>query len=66
MIEPEVTKFNTFINQKKAKSLFTTLRIDLEFLVKKFIISISGKKRHESFANAYTALLRNQGDLDIF
>ncbi|SDM84573.1 Ubiquinone/menaquinone biosynthesis C-methylase UbiE [Daejeonella rubra] len=66
MIEPEVTKFNTFVNQKKAKSLLTILRIDLEFLVKKFIIRISGKKRHESFANAYTALLRNQGDLDIF
>ncbi len=66
MIEPEVTKFNTFINQKKSKSLFTTLRIDLEFLLKKISISISGKKRQESFANAYTALLRKQGDLDIF
>lgn len=66
MIVPEVTKFNTFKNQKKSKSLARTLRIDSEYLIKKLIIYFSGRKRHESFANAYTILLRKIGDLDIF
>ena len=65
MIEPEVTKFNKFINQKKAKSLLTTLRIDAEYLIKRMVVSFSGRKRHESFANAYTALFKKTGDLDI-
>jgi DICT domain-containing protein len=66
MIKPEVTKFNTFINQKKAKSMLTSLRIDAEYFVKNLIISISGSRRKESFANAYTIILRKNGDLDIF
>lgn len=66
MIEPEVTKFNTFINQGKAKSLLSSLRIEAEYFVKKLIISLSGNRRKESFANAYTLFLRKNGDLDIF
>jgi ubiquinone/menaquinone biosynthesis C-methylase UbiE len=66
MIEPEVTKFNTFINQKKDKNMLTSLKIEAEYLVKKLIISLSGRKRMESFANAYTMFLRKKGDLDIF
>lgn len=65
MIEPEVTKFNVFMNQKKPKNLFSTLRIDVEYLVKRLISLLSGSKRHESFANAYTILLKKNGDLDI-
>lgn len=65
MIEPEVTKFNVFTNQKKAKSLLTILRIDVEYLIKRIIILLSGQKRHESFANAYTSLFKMNGDLDI-
>lgn len=65
MIEPEVTKFNVFMNQKKTKNLWSTLRIDVEYLIKRLIILFSGSKRHESFANAYTALFKKNGDLDI-
>lgn len=66
MIAPEITKFNTFINQKKAKSILTSVRIEAEYFVKNLIISLSGTKRKESFANAYTIFLRKNGDLDIF
>jgi len=66
MIEPTVTKFNTFINQKKTKSMLTSLKIDAEYFVKNLIISISGSRRKESFANAYTIFLKKNGDLDIF
>lgn len=66
MIDPEVTKFNEFVNQKKRKSFIRSLRIDAEFIVKQLIIIFSGRKRQESFANAYTILLRNTGDLEIF
>lgn len=66
IIEPEVTKFNIFINQKKTKTLIRCLRIDAEFWIKKLIIMLSGKKQLEAFANAYTVLLKKAGDLDIF
>jgi len=66
MIDPEVSKFNAFVNQKKPKSFLRSLRIDAEFIIKQLIIIFSGRKRQESFANAYTILLRKNGDLDIF
>jgi ubiquinone/menaquinone biosynthesis C-methylase UbiE len=66
MIEPEVSKFNAFVNQKKSKSFFRQFRIDAEYFIKQLIIIFSGRKRLESFANAYTILLRKKGDLDIF
>ena len=66
LIEPEVTKFNTFINQGKAKSLLNSLRIDIEYFIKKFIVSLFGLRRKESFSSAYTLFLRKNGDLDIF
>ncbi len=66
LIQPEVTRFNTFINQKKTKSLIREFRIEAEFRIKKIIIFISGKKQHEALANAYTVLLKKTGDLDIF
>ena len=65
MIDPKLTKFNIFRNQKKAKNLWTSLRIDAEYFIKKLIIMFSGSKRQESFANAYTSLFKKNGDLDI-
>jgi methionine biosynthesis protein MetW len=56
MIEPEVTKFNTYVNQKKAKSVLKDLRIAAEFTVKQTLSKIMGKKVSEQFANAYTVL----------
>lgn len=66
MIDPDVSKFNAFVNQKKPKSFIKSLRIDAEFIIKQLIIVFSGRKRQESFANAYTILLRNNGDIEIF
>src|ERR1700754_1767487 len=43
MIEPEVTKFNTYINQKKPKSLVTDLKINAEYAVQNALVSILGK-----------------------
>lgn len=56
MIEPEVTKFNTFINQKKQKSTVTNLKIELEFQLKKIFNQFLGKKFQEKLASAYTVL----------
>ncbi|CAM3866425.1 class I SAM-dependent methyltransferase [Mucilaginibacter galii] len=56
MIEPEVTKFNTYINQKKGKSLLTDIKIVAEFMVKSSIGTLMGKKKQEQLANAYTVL----------
>jgi ubiquinone/menaquinone biosynthesis C-methylase UbiE len=58
MIEPEVTRFNAYINQKKTKSLISNLRISAEFTVKQSLSKILGKKVSEQFANAYTVLCR--------
>lgn len=56
MIEPEVTKFNAYVNQKKTKSILKDLRIAAEFTVKQTLSKIMGKKVSEQFANAYTVL----------
>ena len=67
MIEPEVTKFNTYINQKKAKSLITDLKISAEFTVKNALGSLMGKKKQEQLANAYTVLCsKTNQQTDIF
>ncbi|HZX59543.1 MAG TPA: class I SAM-dependent methyltransferase [Mucilaginibacter sp.] len=58
MIEPEVTKFNTYINQKKPKSFVTDLKINAEYIVKKSLIGLFGKKKNEQMANAYTVLCK--------
>src|SRR5258708_25779375 len=44
IIEPEVTRFNTYTNQKKRKSLVTGLKITAEYAVKKGLRKIFGKK----------------------
>jgi ubiquinone/menaquinone biosynthesis C-methylase UbiE len=58
MIEPEVTKFNTYINQKKPKSFLRNLKISTEYAVKNMLINILGKKAKEKYAGAYTVLCK--------
>lgn len=62
LIEPEVTKFNTFVNQGKARNFFSLLRINAEFWIKMSLMKLGGKKRHEQFASAYTILLTKATD----
>jgi ubiquinone/menaquinone biosynthesis C-methylase UbiE len=66
MIEPTVTKFNSFVNQKQQKSFIKSLKIDLEYQGKKLVGSLLGKKKQEEFANAYTVLTTKSTDLHIF
>jgi hypothetical protein len=58
MTEPKVTRFNTYVNQKKPKSFVSNLRITAEFAVKQGLGKIFGKKVSEQFANAYTVLCK--------
>ncbi|QXV66665.1 class I SAM-dependent methyltransferase [Mucilaginibacter sp. 21P] len=55
IIAPEVTRFNTFINQKKAKNFLKSFKIGAEFAVKNTLIKLSSAYK-EKFANAYTVL----------
>jgi len=67
LIEPEVTRFNTYINQKKTKSFITSLKITGEFMVKNGLGQIFGAKKKEQLANAYTVLCKKSGDqVNIF
>ena len=67
LIPPEVTKFNTYTNQKKSKSLVTDLKISTEYAVKNGLGRLFGKKMNESLANAYTVLCKKADNhLNIF
>jgi ubiquinone/menaquinone biosynthesis C-methylase UbiE len=67
MIEPEVTKFNTYINQKKPKSFVTNLKINAEYAMKNTLVNVLGKKAQEKFASAYTVLCKKADhQLEIF
>ncbi|WP_426669193.1 class I SAM-dependent methyltransferase [Mucilaginibacter sp. McL0603] len=67
MIEPEVTKFNTYVNQKKPKSVVTDLKISTEYAVKSGLVNLFGKKMSEKLANAYTVLCKKADhQLEIF
>jgi hypothetical protein len=66
LIHPEVSKFNTFINQKKSPSLFAKIKIVLEYQLKRCLGFLGGKKQQEKWANAYTVLCSKQHDLEIF
>lgn len=57
-IAPEVTKFYTFTTLKKPRSIFSTIKIDLEHNIKKIASSVFGKKVEEKFANYYTVLCK--------
>jgi len=62
LIEPEVTRFNTYINQKKPKSFITGLKITAEYAIKKGLGKIFGKRINEQLASAYTVLCKKAGD----
>nr|WP_294947909.1 class I SAM-dependent methyltransferase [uncultured Mucilaginibacter sp.] len=67
MIEPEVTKFNIYINQKRTKNLLTDLKIAAEYTVKNTLSKLGGEKATEKYANAYTVLCRKTDkQADIF
>ncbi len=67
MIEPEVTKFNAYINQKKSKSIAIDLKISAEYFVKNALVNVLGKKAKEKFASAYTVLCKKADhQLEIF
>ena len=67
MIEPEVTKFNTYVNQRKPKSLVTDLKIGSKYAVKKSLAGLFGKRMSEKLANAYTVLCKKADrQLEIF
>lgn len=66
LIHPELTRFNTFINQKKPNSLFNRLRISLEYNIKNLWSRWGGKKQAEKLANAYTVLCTKETNLQIF
>lgn len=67
MIAPEVTKFNTYVNQKKPRSLAVDLKIIAEYAVKNGLVNILGKNAKEKFANAYTVLCKKADkQIDIF
>ena len=56
MIEPEVTKFNMFVNQKKQKTAFREAKIAAEYQLKKMISQVAGRKLQDKLASAYTVL----------
>ena len=67
MIEPEVTLFNTYINQKKPKGLITSMKIAAEYFAKSMVTKLGGNKWHEKLANAYTVLCnKTDKQADIF
>ena len=67
MIEPEVTRFNIYVNQKKSRSVITDLRISAEYMVKSSLGKVFGKKLNEALANAYTVLCKTADrQMEIF
>jgi ubiquinone/menaquinone biosynthesis C-methylase UbiE len=66
IIGPEVTRFNTFINQKKPKTFVNKFKILAAFLVKNTLVELSDKFK-EKLANAYTVLCtKTDKQADIF
>lgn len=66
MIEPEVTRFNTYINQKKQKNLVTEIKISAEYTLKKMLAGLMGMKKQEQLANAYTVLCKKSDQPELF
>jgi ubiquinone/menaquinone biosynthesis C-methylase UbiE len=66
IIEPEVTRFNTFVNQKKSKSFIAEMKIATEYALKNVLVKLSDKF-NEKLANAYTVLCtKTDKQADIF
>ncbi len=67
IIPPEVTRFNTYVNQKKSKSVISDLKIAAEYAVKDSIGKLLGKEATERLASAYTVLCKKADmKLEIF
>ncbi|MEQ7802517.1 class I SAM-dependent methyltransferase [Pedobacter sp. ASV1-7] len=67
LIPTETTKYNEFVNKKKKRSLVITLKIEIEFFIKKLLGRLLGKNQKEKFANAYTVLTeKSNKKLEIF
>ncbi|EDM37241.1 hypothetical protein PBAL39_05563 [Pedobacter sp. BAL39] len=67
MTPVETIKFCEFTLKNTPKSLFKTLRIELEYRVKHTLGLLLGKKKREQFGNAYTVLTRKTNNtLEIF
>lgn len=67
LIPTKTTKYNEFVNKQQKRSLLKSLKIDLEFQVKKVLGSILGQNQREKFANAYTVLTKKTDkQLEIF
>lgn len=66
-ITPEVTLFNEYVNRKVKKSFIKTLKVKLEYQVKKILVSLLGREKEEQLANAYTVLVQiSERDVKIF
>lgn len=67
MTPTATTKFNEFVNKKAPKSLPKTIKIEMEYRIKKTLGKILGRKKQEQFANAYTVLTKKSSQaLQIF
>lgn len=58
LTKPETTQFNEFVNQKRPESLIRKARIHLEYQIKIILGWLFGIKARETFANAYTVLVK--------
>lgn len=67
LIPPATTKYNEFVNKKVRRSVVKSLKIDLEYRVKKILGALLGQNTTEKFANAYTILSeKSDKNLKIF
>ncbi|PWS28133.1 class I SAM-dependent methyltransferase [Pedobacter yonginense] len=67
MTAPETVKFNEFVNRKAPKTFTKSLKIELEYHIKKTLGNLLGDKKKEQFANAYTVLTKkSDSNLHIF
>ncbi|WP_246834062.1 class I SAM-dependent methyltransferase [Pedobacter sp. G11] len=67
MTAPETVKFNEFVNKKAPKTFTKSLKIELEYKIKKTLGNLLGRKKQEQFANAYTVLTKKSDqNLHIF
>ncbi len=58
LIPTEVTKFNKFVNMGQPRTFANSLKIELEYRIKKILGDILGKQKSEQFGNAYTVLTK--------
>lgn len=67
MTPPATIRFNEFVNKKAKNKLSASIRIEMEYRIKKTLGKILGRKKQEQFANAYTVLTKKSNQtLQIF